>query len=88
MSNGPRVFWCQVVEPVVGHKPYLNSGEMKVSARGPKSAAETFIISDYCEALHFKPGVVVVSVRERGTDDPPRIFSITTTVEAKEIRRP
>lgn len=88
MSNGPRVFWCQVVRPEVSHKPWLNTSEMKVSARGPKSAAESFVSFDYSEAIHFRPGAVMVRVRERGSESPPRFFSITTTVKAKEIRQP
>jgi len=85
MSNGPRVFWCQIVEPIDLAKGWLNNCEMKVSARGPKSAAETFIVSDYCDALHYKDGVVQVRVRERG-EEQSRLFSISTTVTAKEIR--
>ncbi|OGF53154.1 MAG: hypothetical protein A2Z21_10505 [Candidatus Fraserbacteria bacterium RBG_16_55_9] len=61
--------------------------EMKISARGPKSAAEAFVVCDYPEAMKFKAGVVQVEVRETG-GGPVRLFAIDTIVTAREIRRP
>jgi hypothetical protein len=80
MANGPRVFWCQVVNP----DGMLPVGEWKISARGPKSAAETFVICDCRTALSYRDGAIRVKVREWGMKD--RLFAISTTVTAKEIK--
>jgi hypothetical protein len=88
MANGPRVFYCQLVSHHQQSFLLPNIGEMKISARGPKSAAETFIMSDFREALRYKPGIVQVRVRESGVPGPGRLFAIETTVKALEIRRP
>ena len=88
MANGPRVFYCKVALPPGERAPWLlGRGERKISARGPKSAAEAFIVVDYPEAMKYKPGVVWIEVRETG-GGPVRTFAISTTVTAREVRNP
>jgi len=83
MANGPRVFYVMLVQPIP--EGVMGVATMKISARGYKSAAEAYVLTEYPRAMRYKADYVKVRVCE-GLHEPGHLFSITTTVTAKRIR--
>lgn len=59
--------------------------EVKLSARGRRAAAETFVVCHYPAAMRYKAAYVRVGVKDE-LNGPTHVFSITTSVTAKECK--
>lgn len=61
--------------------------EIRIHAAWPKRAAETFILTEFGEAIKYKSGTFVVEVRTPTTPSVIRKFDIITQVVAVRNRR-